>query len=166
MRKVLVLASLLVLFCAVVVAQDAPKVEVFGGYSYGLLDDGDGYHFNVNGWDASVTGYLHKKLGVTGDFGGLYGSPHDSTVHLYTFLFGPTVAFPSDKVTVFLHALLGGTHVTEESTAFAMAYGGGVDVNVNKKFALRVGQFDYLYTHIGGESEHHFRYAGGIVLKF
>ena len=51
-------------------------------------------------------------------------------------------------------------------SAFAMAFGGGLDYNLNKNFAVRVGQFDYLPTRFGDATQNNFRYSTGIVLKF
>ncbi|NOT63349.1 MAG: putative porin, partial [Acidobacteria bacterium] len=41
MRKLLLTVSLLLALPLVALAQDAPKVEVFGGYPYLNPDDGD-----------------------------------------------------------------------------------------------------------------------------
>jgi len=179
MRKLLIVAMMLFVFCAVVAAQNSPKVEIFGGYSYfrfGINNPG----FNFNGWDASATGYLTKHFGLTGDFAGDYGSYVESdgvtanvSVKHHTYMFGPTFAMPSGKLTLFAHALFGGAHYSESFLSlnhsingFAMAYGGGVDVNANKKIAIRLGQFDYVYTRFGDANLNHLRYAGGIVFKF
>jgi opacity protein-like surface antigen len=83
----------------------------------------------------------------------------------YTFLFGPVVSFRGDRITPFVHALFGGNHISTDAfdivgvtgavpagseTAFAMAFGGGLDVKLTHHFALRLGQFDYAFTkHCG-----------------
>jgi hypothetical protein len=51
-------------------------------------------------------------------------------------------------------------------SAFTMAFGGGLDYNLNRKFAVRVGQFDYLPTRFGGETQNNFRYSAGVVVRF
>ena len=59
-------------------------------------------------------------------------------------------------------------------TRFAAAYGGGLDWNVSKHFAVRLGQFEDLYTQFdanigfgsgGGGSQNSFRYSTGVVFK-
>ncbi len=174
MRKVLLFASLVFLFCAMVVAQDAPKVEVFGGYSYfrtlNLTDIVPSpIEISLNGWNAALTGYVHKNFGLTADFSGVYGSPWDPAVHTHSYLFGPTFRVPGKRVTGFAHALFGGVHNNLAGTGangFAMAFGGGVDVSVNKRVAIRPAQFDYVLFRMWGRDLNGIRYSGGVVFKF
>lgn len=78
-------------------AQDAARVEVFGGYQYFHANSGFDVpgvdSFSMNGWNAAVSGFLNKHLGATADFAGVYGTPSVSGIgvdtKLYTFLFGP-----------------------------------------------------------------------------
>lgn len=154
---------LLGLLAAPVMAQDAPKAEVFGGYSYLRLNSDTPATvslsgINLNGWNASVTGNFNKWLGVTGDFSGHYGSPSIFGVEVKTkthlFLFGPRVSYrKSDRVTPFAQALFGGARLngstsllSDSQTAFAMALGGGVDVKASKSVAIRLVQADYVLT--------------------
>ena len=58
MRKVFVLAALLVFVSGVAMAQDQPKAEVFGGYSFLRVNPGGGIsgeNFPA-GWHASIAG--------------------------------------------------------------------------------------------------------------
>jgi len=65
------------------------------------------------------------------------------------------------------------------ASSFAMAYGGGVDFGINKTFAIRPAQVDYLYTHFNtvdalttglantrSNHQNSFRYSAGIVIRF
>src|SRR2546426_5375162 len=57
-------------------AQEFPKAEVFGGYSYGNFGPtafGAG-RTNVNGWNASLGVNVNHWFGLVSDFGGHYGS--------------------------------------------------------------------------------------------
>jgi hypothetical protein len=95
-------------------------------------------------------------------------------VHQYTALFGPEFSFRSQgKLRPFAHVLFGFSRVDGQkinvdynnaegwsdgtqylyigkitgnfsNTGFAMALGGGLDINVNKKFAIRLAQIDYM----------------------
>ena len=48
-------------------AQDFPRAEVFGGYSYFNLDTlGLTSRQSLNGWEASVTGNMNRWIGVEG----------------------------------------------------------------------------------------------------
>ena len=104
----------------------------------------------------------------------------------YLFLFGPRFSVRGDKLTGFAHVLVGGAKTnlkssfrdvgiigfplnvpssTASETGFAMAIGGGVDVNVGKNFALRVLQVDYVPERLGGQWQHNVRAQFGIVFK-
>src|SRR5690349_23675935 len=140
------------------------KVEVFGGYQYTRFT-GD----NFNGWNAAVTGNLNSWLGIIADVSGAYRSPIQNTPsrvtniqissHQYNLVFGPTVAYRKDqRIKPYAHALLGLSHLSSTGTfalttggtssisdsvsTFAMALGGGVDLDVNKRIAIRVLQAD------------------------
>jgi opacity protein-like surface antigen len=115
------------------------------------------------GWEVAGQYNFTKLLGVKADFSGNYGTPVKVPgfalphARAYSFLFGPVVSVRRDRVTPFVHALFGGNHISLDSSAlltttavtenaFAMAFGGGLDVKLTRHFAARLGQFDYLYT--------------------
>ena len=183
MRKFLTVA-LCVLFCGIyAVAQDYPKAEVFGGFSFTHLDTegatvpttapaGTSIKHWYPGWEAAGQYNLTKLLGVKADFSANYGKPVNvpgvtgiPSAHSYNFLFGPVISARTGRFTPFAQALFGanrlslgsstisvpvfGVSVPEtgySETAFAMAFGGGLDVKVSHHFAYRLGQFDYLFT--------------------
>ena len=54
---------------------------------------------------------------------------------------------------------------------FTMAFGGGVDFNVSRNVAFRLGEFDWILTRYTNpitdtNNQNNFRYLGGIVFKF
>ena len=184
MIALLTLCSFIML-SAFAVAQDAPKAEVFGGYQYfhGSTGVSGVDSFNLNGWNAAASGYVNRYLGFTGDFSGSYGTPSFSGVgvstHVYTYMFGPVVRAANDtKLEPFAHVLFGGAHISGSVNAggglsvnasdsgFAWAAGGGLDYKAGPRFAIRLGQFDFLQTHISGDSQNNFRYSAGVVLRF
>src|SRR5262249_9510377 len=130
-------------------AQDVPKVEVFGGYSWA----GGNFH----GWNASVTGNVTRRLGIVGDFSGHYGSELGSiriSQEAHSVLVGPRLSFPGKRVSPFVYALFGATRFQESATiagqklsatdtGFSSALGGGLDVRVNDRLAIRAFQIDY-----------------------
>jgi opacity protein-like surface antigen len=185
MRKFFVLAALVVLFSGAVMAQDHPKAELFGGYSYGRINPGQGFDgINLNGWHASIAGNVNNWFGIAGDFSGHYGNPTILGIKVntknHTYLFGPRISYRNnEKVTPFAHVLFGGANsrgsalgVGVSESAFAMAFGGGVDAKINDNFAFRVAQFDYLLTRFDGPTsgttanQHNFRISTGIVFRF
>src|SRR6266850_728062 len=104
-----------------VLAQDAPRVEVFGGFQYYRENTGTDVtnldHFNLNGWNASLSGYFNRYFGVTADFCGAYGSPEFLGVPIHntllTFMFGPVLRLPDPTLlTPFVHALGAGVHTS------------------------------------------------------
>jgi opacity protein-like surface antigen len=54
--------------------------------------------------------------------------------------------------------------------AFAMAIGGGVDYRLTKRFTVRMGQLDYLYTKhnagSAGDHQNNFRFSTGLGVTF
>jgi opacity protein-like surface antigen len=171
MRKLVVIAVLVLGFSVMAVAQDVPRAEFFGGYSYLRCDTQGGPSCNLNGWNGSVSINANKFVGVVADFSGHYGSVDSASVHAHSFLFGPKITVRREKFTPFLQALFGGTHVnvgdgvgTSEND-FAMAFGGGLDINLSENVAVRPVQAEYLTIKSGSEFLKNFRYSGGIVFK-
>ena len=77
----------------------------------------------------------------------------------------------------FAHALFGVAKLKTETnefgpllsfsdTSFALALGGGLDVTVNDRLAIRVVQIDYLRTSFFDGTQNKGRIAAGIVLRF
>ena len=175
MRKLIGIVLLFLLVSVVAVAQE-DKAEVFGGYQYTRLNTGvSGVDsINLNGWNASVSGYFTKNLGISADFSGAYGSPFGVSTKMYPFMFGPIVHLPnSSKITPFAHALFGAAHLTASAsgvsageTDFAWAAGGGLDAHLNSRYSVRLAQFDFLQTRFGGDNQNNFRYSAGILIKF
>jgi hypothetical protein len=155
-------------------AQEIPKAELFGGYSYA----GGNFH----GWNASVTGNINSWLGVTADFSGHYGGFSEGNIftekqRAYSYLFGPRIAFRKRKrVSPFVYALFGvsqlrtretflGQTAVSSGSGFAAALGGGLDIRVNSRLAIRAFQIDYLRTNFFGEPGHRGRLTFGLVLR-
>jgi opacity protein-like surface antigen len=177
MRRFLWLIPLVLFLSAPVAAQDAassntPQFEVFGGYSY-VLADFSNDSLNLNGWNFSLTENVNNWLGGTADFSGHYAQPSNTNVNAHMFLFGPTFALRKSKsFTGFSHVLLGGMHasrgyvgVSQPVTRFAAAFGGGVDLNIHDKVAIRVFQADYFLTPFFGLRQDNLRLSGGIVFR-
>src|SRR6266536_3673932 len=112
LKKALCSMCLVVLSLLPAVAQDVPKAEVFGGYSWA----GGNFH----GWNASVTANVTKQLGIVADFSGHYGSEIEGSILVkkdaHSFLFGPRVSFRGKRLTPFVYALFGVTRFQERAT--------------------------------------------------
>jgi len=51
-------------------------------------------------------------------------------------------------------------------SAFAMAIGGGLDVPIKQKFAIRVAQVDWLRTNHFSAAQNNVRLSTGVVFRF
>ena len=167
-------------------AQETPVVEVFGGYSYNNFDYAS---TNMNGWNTAISWNANRWLSFVADFSGHYSGdrftvtiPPDPPIKFrthraqHTFLFGPRFSFRQDKrFTPFLHGLFGvGRFRLDTSpgvfdihrTGLGVSLGGGVDVNVNSRLAVRVVQADLQILRTDIISPHNFRYSAGLVFRF
>jgi opacity protein-like surface antigen len=111
-------------------------------------------------------------------------------------LFGPTVTGYFGKSSVFGHALFGVAHSSlnagvsvpilggisaplNSANAFAMAFGGGIDIGLTRHFAIRAAQVDFIRTNFNSldalgsgfasstsNNQNSFRYSGGVIWRF
>ena len=173
MRRSLVLAALLL--CGVAApgaGQDVPKVEVGGGYS--LLHDEEG-HDNLNGWLASFAGHVNRWLAIAAEFGHNHGGGAGAP-DVSAFMAGPRVSWRRSRAVPFGQFLVGSHHehhadggaFHEDETRFAYQLGGGVDIWLTPRAAVRFGGD---YRHIpDSDSEHghhsEARFQAAIVVGF
>jgi opacity protein-like surface antigen len=174
MRRLLFAAALVALVAVGARAQEeTPQAEVFGGYAYG----GSGSH----GWDGSVAFNANRWLGGVADFGGQYTSidtPDSSErIRTHSFLFGPRFSARRKRnITPFAHALFGAAHLDSRAheagldlhftdNSFALALGGGLDVRLGRRVAVRAFQLDYLRTGFFDQTQHKGRITFGLVLR-
>jgi hypothetical protein len=172
MRTMLVLAGLLVLLPCSAAAQDTqdtPTAEFFGGYSYLRANPKGGFKgSNGSGWNASAAWNLNERWGIKGDFSGYYCCSGNGEKE-HNFLFGPQFNIRREKANFFVHGLVGVSHGNApgfSDTVLAWAGGGGVDIRLGERFAVRVAQVDYFGTHYANALQHHFRYSAGLVFRF
>jgi hypothetical protein len=86
---------------------------------------------------------------------------------------GPQFAYRKCcRVIPFANAQLGGVHVTPgfpfvagAANAFALKAGGGIDISITCRVAIRVIEADYLLTRLNSTSQNNFRLSAGIVLR-
>src|SRR5262249_23705169 len=128
--------------------------------------------YNANNWLSGVA-----------DFGGYHsgnilGTGVDGT--LSTYLFGPRISYRrNSRFTPFGQVLFGVAHIggshrlafSTSNNSFAMALGGGVDVQVAHHFSVRPVQVDYLLTRFnefgnGGQNQNSLRVSTGVVFHF
>jgi opacity protein-like surface antigen len=170
-------------------SRDTPAVEIYGGYA-NLSEN------NMPGWNASVAINANRWFAVVADFGGhykhnktdLFFGSLESNSRINTFLFGPRFSLRKNKVVMpFAHLLIGvarskasanftgipfpDASFSEAQKSFALATGGGLDVRLNDRFALRLIQAEYLQTRFLearflDQTQHRARVSGGLIIKF
>jgi peptidoglycan-associated lipoprotein len=171
MRKMALLAGLILLTAVVSRAQGTPGAEVSAGYSY--LRFGVSNGVNQNGASVSLAGNFNRWLGLAGDVGGYHKSQGGTTFNTYTYLAGPRFSYRnSSHVTPFAQVLVGGAHGSlsgfggsDSVNGFAYSAGGGVDLGVSRHLALRT-QLDYIGMRLSGSTVNTVRGSFGIVFRF
>jgi hypothetical protein len=144
----------------------------------GLKMDLQGYTSNTTGFNIPANSTF--PTGLNGKVQG----------NMFTYLFGPQMKVRAHKVQPFGHLLFGGAHtnvygnafktlcqpiaggctLTKAPTAeaFAMDFGGGVDIPINHTISFRPAEIDYLLTRYSNpltktNNQNNFRYSVGVV---
>jgi hypothetical protein len=167
--------SLLLLTIAVLprtlAAQDTPRVQVFGGYSYTRFDSpsfGFANPSGLNGYNFAPAFNLVRGFGVKAELSGQYGS----NLNLRDIAIGPQFLYPKGKAMFFAHVLIGDARSLvrvangEEDTARAVIAGGGMDLDITNRFAVRLFQVDYLHTTLFSAKQNNFRISTGLVYRW
>src|SRR5246127_1773285 len=171
----------------------APSASYTKGHS--LNGGGGSFVYNLNeylGIRADLQGFTSNTTGfnipANATFpGGLKGNVQGN---LFTYLFGPQIKVRAHGIQPFGHLLFGGAHTNvygnafqtlcqpitgncgtvKEPTAeaFAMDFGGGVDIPINQAISFRPVQIDYLLTRYSNpftktSNQNNFRYSVGAV---
>jgi hypothetical protein len=153
---------------------DSPsKWDIFFGYSYlsphgtvnTTLADGSTLPVNFSNIDGggivSIARYFNNYVGVEGvgdvhlsnegpAADGSWPGPADDFSGGGA---GIIFRYPDGKITPFVHALAGGERVGGphwQATTWGpmITVGGGLDVNINQRFSIRLIQADYQYVHV------------------
>lgn len=173
MRKLTLLVTIILFLGVPAMAQNAPAVEFFGGYSH-VEADFSNTSFSMNGAEVAMTQNLNNWFGGTLDFGTQYGSRNGFNVNAQQIMYGPVFAYrKSPSFTPFGHVLVGVMRggqgfagISQPATKFGAAFGGGVDFKVNKHFSIRAIQADYLMSRFLNTHQNNIRLSAGIVLTF
>src|SRR6266700_2603252 len=134
MRKLTLIVTMILFLGVPAMAQDAPTVEFFGGYSH-VVADFSNNSFNLNGAEVAMTQNLNNWFGGTFDFGTQYGTRNGFNVNTQQIMYGPVFAYRrSSSFTPFGHVLAGVVRgsqgfagISHTDTKFGAEFGGGVD---------------------------------------
>ena len=157
---------------------DFPKSEIFGGFSYLPAGKADFPRENSYGFQASVSGNLNRWFGVVADFAGQYRKVSDlglgypgitANTSVYEYLAGPRFSVRRERFTLFFHALAGGAKGRSgiagfSDSGFTLCGGGGLDLNVGDRIAVRAIQLDYIGSVVD-ILEDNARLGFGVVIK-
>ncbi len=171
-----IICALALISPVLLTAQETARWDVFGGFSAMRFDSptiGFADYSYMYGWNAEVTGNIFRRLGVTLDGSGNYGSQ----MTLYHYMIGPQFTWRRrDTYRFFVRGLFGKEEnmlsipvppkTSLESVGRSFGGGGGFDWDFNKRITIRVVQADYLNTHTFGQTQNNYRVSAGVVLHF
>ena len=180
MRRVLLAAAALFLVSVTAEAQEEyPRMEIFGGYAYFNSDQFvERESLNAPAFIVSAAGNVTKNFGLVAEVNGNYGDvtipnpgpTREFATNTYNFLFGPRLTARRTGKNFFGHVLFGAARTSvdgfDSETDFAMAVGGGLDINASEQIAVRLFQADYLPIFASDETAHNYRISIGIVFRF
>jgi hypothetical protein len=128
----------------------APKVEVFGGYSWyrsgGTIDSKSVPSFE-KGWAGQFAYNLNRWGGFVVEANGHYNGGYGNTL---SFAAGPQFKWRTDHFTPFVETFVGVQHISPklypDQYAAEFLVGGGLDIKLTQRFSVRPVQFDYVNT--------------------
>jgi outer membrane protein OmpA-like peptidoglycan-associated protein/opacity protein-like surface antigen len=162
-----------------------PRLDLSAGYSliHANAPPGGCECFNVNGAYVSAGLHVNNWLSVVAEGTGGRASNISElgqNLTLITYMAGPRVSFHKKRLTPFAQFLAGGAHggdsyfpsgttYTTTANSFAFAAGGGLDVRLTRRFALRAPYVAYLKTGFPNgvdNSQNHLMVGVGLVANF
>jgi opacity protein-like surface antigen len=167
-------------------AQSGSLVDAGIDYNYvrSNMPAGDCGCFALNGGSGWVAFNFSRSIGVVGEIASQHASNVSSTgadLTLTSYLAGPRYAWAASRhFAPFAQALVGGAHASGalapgssglpgSGNAFAMTAGGGLDIRLSRRIALRALEADYYLTRFdNGVNDHqnNFRIAIGVIIRF
>lgn len=167
--------------------------EISGGPAFSHFNPGPALvaGSDLGGFDIQATRWMSKRLGVTANARGYYGTngviPNDTNTHgpfiyEHQLLGGVTYRGPrSEHAALNFHGFVGGAYGVFNSAlnpgqtpvslglfsngfALATAAGASVDLNRSPQLALRLSS-DYLVTRFGNVAQMEFAFSAGILYR-
>ena len=165
------LAFIILFFSAGLYAQKIPSTEIYGGFSDFRLKDCC-QHVSLWGWQAGASTHIYRNLAAAADFATQYKTIGNYTYKQYQFLVGSQINVRREGFTGFTHVLFGAMHydcggspACLSHTGPMLGIGGGLDIHVSSRLALRFPQIDWLPTAEGKWHDDNIRIALGLVYK-
>jgi opacity protein-like surface antigen len=193
MKRLTIICGLFLAVAFSTAAQDMPRVELFGGYTYARIFNTNSDTSNANGIAGDIAFFPTKWLGIVGDFGGAWSTGFTNTAGNFVsasttsvhYMGGPRLRFGNSRFTPYVQFLVGGVHRSQVMTggsegeliaspenSFAYTANGGVDLKLSHHFSVRLFQAGYLHTQFtpnqlgtgASNSQNDFTFATGIVI--
>ncbi len=159
------------------------KFEFATAFNQTVLGDG-GHDINCSGGGANAVYNVNSVFGIEGEVSGckMLGLETNLSGDANYFLFGPRFSYRSgDRWKSYVHVLVGGEKLTQErldtaeralveaTMPAALQIGGGVELALNRNFAIRLGDLEINHawlSDLNGESyPDSFRLTTGVVLR-
>jgi len=173
-------------------AQEFPRWEAFGGFSYANINLGPQAGIfspstkSYYGFDLAANFNPHRIVGLLVDVNFQFGRttanppPGFTNIHLQNtqLLFGPQFSFRRRRATAFANVLVGVNNTRLQAQAgtlyedvvrqndLAVGFGGGLDVTWTRRVAIRAIQAEYVPTRRSGSWENQYRLNTGVVFRF
>jgi len=163
-------AAVLVLLAAAAPAAHAS--DLFAGYSMLASDP------TLHGWHAAFGFGLTGRIGLVVDASEHYGDAGDGTdLASLSLMAGPRFTFGGGRLRPFVHVLGGAVRtragigifeveISEKTTDFGGAAGGGLDIGFGARWAARLAADYRIVSADDGESEGDPRFSAGVVYRF
>jgi hypothetical protein len=173
MKRLVWLVPAILLMCSARVhAQELPGWELSGGYSY-LEANLKGAKFHLNGGGGSMTENMNSWFGGRAEVNYYHGNEAGSVVSAQTITYGPVFTYRRfSRITPFAHFQVGVHHgstgylgISQSAFKFAAAPGGGVDLAINRRTAVRLDA-EYLLTTFLGLTQHNVSGNVSLVFRF
>ena len=175
MKRVLWILPAVLMFCLNTRAQETPAWDIAGGYSYlhANLNNKSytGPQFNLSGGHVTASQNLNDWFGGRIEFNAYNGSVSGVNISAQTITYGPVFSLHRyERITPFATVQFGAVHgsegylgISQSAFKFAMSGGGGADINLNPRFAVRV-QGAYLMTRFLDLRQDNIAFSGGLVV--
>lgn len=138
--------------------------------------------FWMEGGKAEASAYFGRGLSVVSELAGEHTGNINSVgerLSFISYLFGPRYSLRThSRFVPVAQFLVGGAHAFDAvfpgytgapPDALAFAAGGGLNMRISHRFALRLVQADYFQTQLpndGNDRQNHLRISGGVVFRF
>jgi hypothetical protein len=152
-------------------AQEIPRAQLFGGYSYLNFDSrsfGFANRSSLNGYTVSPAFNITYGLGVVAEVSGQYGS----RMNFRDITIGPQFLYPRGKMLFTGRALFGSTRsfvnvgAGERDRERGVLLGASIDWSIASRFAIRVVQADYVHSSLFDGKQNSVRISTGLVYQW